>query len=357
MNRSTRAVGLLSLALSPLGAALLSACGGGQTQLARSVNESEDFDAPREAERAPSGPRQALGEIANTRWRWVEASCTEGPLNLSERGFQDEMQILQETTGYALVHDQAFTAENCKRTIVQMATPGAGGPEDDWQMSEEQRIALPATPACEGIPERPRPGEVRRVGNRLEVLVQRSDWCNGYEVRMAYEPVANAPLRDEQVISRYAISFNRRNASAIGSLFADAGSLVEPFTTNEDGSATRHDGRDAVVAWFTESFQNLPWVALRLTGVSPGSAPGHFNVTWEYMDPRLETPLTGLSKFTLAAGEIYEAEMELTGASAAAAAQPAVRTPTQEATPAPGTPNEQPAAPARARRGRRAAQH
>lgn len=352
MNRSTRASALLSLSVS-----LLSACGGGQTQLARNVNESEDFEAPRESESSPTGPRQALGEIANTRWRWAEAYCTEGPLNLSSRGFQDDMQIVQEPGGYALVHDQQFTAENCKRTIVQMATPGAGGPEDDWQMVEEQRIALPATPECAGIPERPRPGEVRRVGNRLEVLVQRSDWCNGYEVRMAYDPVANTPLRDEQVISRYAISFNRRNAMAIGSLFADAGSLVEPFTTNEDGAATRHDGRDAVVAWFNESFQNVPWVALRLTGVSPGEAAGRFNVTWEYMDPRLEAPLTGLSKFTLAAGEIYEAEIQLTGASATAAAQPAVQTPRQEATPAPGTPNEQPAAAARPRRGRRAAQH
>ncbi len=345
MTRPTATAGLLFFALS------LAACGGTQA-VTRGVDESEDLAAPSETSRAPSGPRQPLGQIANTRWRWIEATCTEGPLNLAARGFEDELRIMQENGSYTLVHDQVFAAENCKRTVVQIATPGAGGPEDDWQMSEEQRVSLPATAACEGIPERPRPGEVRRVGDTLEVLVQRSDWCNGYEARFAYAPLNNAPLSDEQVMRRYVISFNRKSAAAIGSLFTDAGSLVESFTTNEDGGPTRHDGRDAVVQWYTESFQNLPWVALRMTSLEAGTEAGRYVMAWEYMDPRLEAPLTGQNKFTLAAGEIFEAEIELTGASAAAAAAPAAAAPAAAA-PAAGTaPAAEPAA--RPRRGRRA---
>lgn len=352
MTRPTPVAGLLFSALA------LAACGGTQP-VSRHLNESEDLAAPSESARAPSGPRQPLGQIANTRWRWIEATCTEGPLNLAARGFEDEMRIMQESNGYALVHDQVFAAENCKRTVVQIATPGSGGPEDDWQMSEEQRVALPANPACEGIPERPRPGEVRRVGDTLEVLVQRSDWCNGYEARFVYAPLAAAPLTDEQIIRRYVISFNRKNPAAIGSLFTDMGSLVEPFTTNEDGTETRHDGRDAVVQWYTESFQNLPWVALRMTNLEAGTEAGHYTMSWEYMDPRTEAPLTGQNKFTLAAGEIFEAEITLTGASATAAATPAAATPAAAAAPAAGATPAAGAAPAagRPRRGRRPAAH
>ena len=35
-------------------------------------------------------------------------------------------------------------------------------------------------------------------------------------------------------------------------------------------------------------------------------------VTWDYMDPRLAEPFSGVTYFTIAAGEIFEARIELT---------------------------------------------
>ena len=55
---------------------------------------------------------------------------------------------------------------------------------------------------------------------------------------------------------------------------------------------------------------------MRITEIAEGqtaSGAASRTVTWEYMDPRLSEPLPGTTEFTIAAGEIYEAEISLSG--------------------------------------------
>lgn len=236
----------------------------------------------------------------------------EGDLGLAQRGFQQELRLAADATGLVLLYDNAFEQGACTQTIVQHATPGASL-QADWQMREEQRLAVPLTPECEGRREPPRPGTVLRRGDTLEVYVQRSVLCNGYEVKMVYAPLPAAPRTDDQLVRHFVAFANRRDAGALASLFAEAGSLLEPFTITETNEPARHDGREAIRAWFGEAFGPLPWVAMRLTGIAPGAQAGQLVATWEYMDPRVRAPFAGRSTFTVGAGEIFEMLMELTG--------------------------------------------
>ena len=94
-------------------------------------------------------------------------------------------------------------------------------------------------------------------------------------------------------------------------LFAPTGSLLEPFTETQTGDPYRHDGRDAVRTWFAESFAGTPWRAMRVTSTAAGEQPNTTIAEWEYMDPRLAQPLRGRTRYTIAAGEIFEAQIEL----------------------------------------------
>jgi hypothetical protein len=303
-----------ALLLAGTAAALL-ACGGGSR--GTRPDESRDLGSarrPRARSGVPAGP-----SLIGTRWSWTESSCTEGPLDLRARGFAQELRVLpldRGRPGFSLVVDQTFALEQCSQTVFLEATPTSNG---EFRIEETVRVAVPSTPACEGAvrPDPPRPGEVRLVDGDLEVLIQRSNWCRGFEVRFAYQPLPLEPLRDEQVLRRYVAYFNLRDAEAIGSLFAETGSLVDPFLRNEFGEPTRHEGREAVVAWYRQAFAGLPWVALRLVDLSRGRASdpntaAPWVADWEYMDPRLAEPFGGRNTFTVAAGELFETQFELT---------------------------------------------
>jgi hypothetical protein len=299
---------LVLLALLALGA-----CGGGTHSTL--PDESTDLQSggqgggPRE--RVPTG-RAAGPQTIGTRWRYTEAHCTEGTLDLSPRGFAQELRVMAlgaNLPGFMLVYDQTFAREQCTQTVMISATPSSNG---EFQLREEQRISVPATPACENAvrPDPPRPGEVRLVGGDLEVLTQRSNWCGGFEVRMTYQPLPPELLTEEQIIRRYVAYFNRKDVPSIAGLFADTGSLVDPFTVSDIGGATRHEGREAVAAWYAQAFDGVPWVGLKLTGIRHEG--DSWTAEWAYMDGRLEEPFTGTSQFTIAAGEIFEAQMALT---------------------------------------------
>ena len=316
-----------SLALFALLA--LGACGGGtQSSL---PNETADL---RVAERHSRSGQSAGPQTIGTRWRFTEAHCTEGPLDLSSRGFEQELRVMPlgaNQPGFMLAFDQTFAREQCTQTVLLSATPTSNG---EFQIREEQRISVPATPACENAvrPDPPRPGEVRLAGSDLEVLVQRSNWCGGFEVRMTYQLLPQELLTEEQIVRRYIAYFNRKDVASIAGLFADTASLVEPFTVSDTGDSTRHEGREAVGAWFAQAFEGVPWVGLKLNGVRhEGDA---WIADWEYMDGRLEAPFAGTSQFTIAAGEIFEAQLALTrpppgadGAMPGAAAAPPAATP------------------------------
>lgn len=287
--------------------ALLAACGAGAIET--TPDESRDLDPSagghtmsRRAVDMPTG-------LDGTQWRWLEAHCTEGPLDLQARGFAQKLRIAEDGDALLLTYDQVFATEQCAQTVVQRVSPPPAPGE--LQIEEIARVTVPSSPECFGRPEQPRPGEVRRVNGRLEVLVQRSNWCNGFEVRMVYEPVMQTLLADDEIVRRYVVHFSLGEADRLAALFAQTGSLLEPFTETETGDPYRHDGREAVRAWFAQTFEGTPWRALRIVSIAPGDRPHTQIVEWEYMDPRLAQPLRGRTRFTIAAGEVFEAQLEL----------------------------------------------
>jgi len=279
------------------------ACGGGNGH--RSIDESDDSsggDASGVAAEIPSG-------LDGSEWRWVSAFCTEGPLDLGSRGYSSTLRIAQDGAAVDLTYDSAYVNEGCQQTIIQHVSPPEG--RGELRMDETARVAVPPTTACFGQPEPPRPGELRRDGRRLEVLVQRSRWCGGFEVRMVYEPIQPTLLGDEDIARRYVAQFTMGDSARIAELFAQTGSVVEPFTVTTTGDPYRHDGREAVETYFSETFDGTPWRAMRITGFDHGDR--QLVMRWEYMDPRLADPLPGRNTFTIAGGEIFEAAITLDG--------------------------------------------
>lgn len=289
----------------------LAACGGTETSTLPDESGDLAFGGGGESTDTSGGTTPVGPEVAGTRWQWIEAHCTEGPLDLAARGFAQELRIESDDEGLLLTYDQNFAAESCIQTIVQRARPREDGRH--FTMVEEVRVAQPATAECAGSMEQERIGEVRRAGDLLEVLVQRSFvWCNGFEARMVYAPAPSAMLAADQIVRRYAAHFNRRDAARVAALFADSGSLVEPFHVTRTGGASRHDGRRAVQAYYAETFSGVPWLAFQLGDVTPGESDGQVIADWQYMDPRVSAPFAGRSHFTIAAGEIFESRIELT---------------------------------------------
>jgi ketosteroid isomerase-like protein len=297
---------------------VISACGGGQSST--TPDESGDLalgggggSSFSSAGTTPVGP-----EIGGTEWQWIEAHCTEGPLDLASRGFSQELRIEADQQGLLLTFDETFERESCTHTVVTRAKPTQD--RRTFRMVEEVRVAEPPTDQCYGKMEQERPGEVRRAGDLLEVLVQRSFvWCNGFEVRMVYARKQPSMLSNEQIVRRYAAHFNRRDAAHVAALFAESGSLVEPFHVTRTGGASRHDGRAEVQAYFEETFRGVDWLALQMTEIA-ARGEGQVVADWKYIDPRVEAPFGGRNHFTIAAGEIFESRIELTDPPPAAGA-------------------------------------
>lgn len=289
----------------------LAACGGETTT--RAVDESEDFGGSGGGTSGGSAARHDIvmpTGVGGTVWHFTEAHCTEGPLDLSSRGFSSRVRVEEDGANLLLIHDHEYSAESCRQTVVQRVTPGTDGGE--LGMEEIARIAIPSTPECFGQPEAPRPGEVRRDGRRLEVLVQRSRWCGGFEVRFVYEQEMPQLLTPDEIVRLYAVHFSLGDADRVAALFAETGSLLEPFTRTATGDPYRHDGRDAVRTWYTETFASSAWRALRVVSIEHPTER-QVTLSWEYMDPRLAQPVTGHNTFTVAAGEIFESQIVLDG--------------------------------------------
>jgi hypothetical protein len=299
-----------ALRLPPLGLALsicLVACGGETTT--RTLDESDDLSTSG-GSRSGRVVEMPTG-LGGTEWHYVEAHCTEGPLDLSSRGFSSRLRVEEEGEALLFYYMHNYANESCDQTVVQRVSPPSTPGE--LRMEEVARLSVPSTPACFGQPEPPRPGEVIHEGRRLEVLVQRSRWCGGFEVRFVYEQEMPRLMTSDELVRLYAVHFSLGHADQIANMFAETGSLLEPFTRTETGDPYRHDGREAVRTWYREAFASSAWRALRIVGVDRESER-QVALRWEYMDPRLAVPVSGRNTFTVAAGEIFESQITLDGA-------------------------------------------
>jgi hypothetical protein len=253
-----------------------------------------------------------MRSLHESRWLWVDAECSDGPLDLTSRGFDQQLRVERISSKELLfLFDSALAAEGCTQTLVWAVTPALEN--ESWHFVEQARVSLPADAddLCHGSPEPPRTGRLRQAGDLLEVTVFRSDWCRGFDARFVFRRAAPANLSDAEIIRHWAAHFNRRDGGAIAALYAERGSLAEPFSSTIAGVPRRHDGRTAVRNWYVRSFAGLRWLAIRPLSIEPSGEPGHYLVDWQYMDDRLKSPLEGRNLFLIADGEIYQTELQL----------------------------------------------
>jgi hypothetical protein len=250
-----------------------------------------------------------LNVLDNTRWNWVEARCVDRPLDLISRGFEQELRVRVQNQKLILVFDNEFMSEGCEQTIVMFATPARE--KNLWQIEEEARVALPVDDACFGKPEQLRPGVIKLSGDTLEIWIYQSNLCDGFDVQFAYRSVGNKQLSDEQLIRRYAAYFNQRDSVAIAGLFADTGSVIEPFAATAHGNPKRNEGRSEVEKYYRALFESASWSALKLISIEQEKAEGQLIASWEYMDSRLEKPFSGRNLFIMAGGEILRRNFRL----------------------------------------------
>ena len=284
-------------------------CGGEQSK--RQPREDDDTGLElEERSQMLDGTVAVDGKaLDGTHWKWVEAHCTEGPLDLASKGFSQHLAIEREGDALNLFYTQQFESTGCKETVVQRATP-AKTALAEHKMTEEVRVIQPDS-GCSGTGEADRPGDVRKRGDFLEVFVQRSMWCGGFEVRMVYAPTEPIDYDDDQLIRAYFVRLNLLDAGKVATLYAAEGAVVDPYTVTETGNATRYDGRVAVAEWYKEQFDASAWMAFRLTEIEKADN-AKYAAKFEYMDPRLKEPSTGAVALTLAGGEVYESKLELT---------------------------------------------
>jgi hypothetical protein len=166
--------------------------------------------------------------------------------------------------------------------------------------------------SCTGKTEPLRPGVITLSGDALEIWIYQSNWCDGFDVRFTYRAIQNKQLSNEQVIRHYAVFFNQRNFKAIAGLFAETGSVIEPFAATSDGNPKRNQGRSEVEKYYRALFESASWSALKLVSIEQEKEEDQLIVSWEYMDSRLEKPFSGRNLFIMAGGEIFETEFQIT---------------------------------------------
>jgi hypothetical protein len=254
-------------------------------------------------------PAPAFAGLDGSRFVWVEAECSDGPLQLGSVGLDRELRLDLVGGSLVMTLDTELAAQGCASTAVFAVKPASRGAQ--WHFEPQALVTLPADQKCGPSEREAVDGSLRMFGDQLEVVMQRSPWCRGFDAHFVYRRADWKRLDERQLVMHYIAAFQRGDATAVAGLFVDSGSLVEPFTKTDDGNYARHDGRDAVRRWYAAAFASTPWHALRLTAIEQGGAPGQLIASWDYMDPQLAEPLRGRNLFVIAGGEIYESELQL----------------------------------------------
>jgi hypothetical protein len=257
--------------------------------------------------------------LAESDWRYVEGTCTEGILDMSVRGFTETLRVHALPGGAVIVADRHFAEDECTQTVRLGAQRGpADSPDTRWAFSEHARVSYPASPRCEQVPQEDAAGDVRMRGSRLELFLRRSPWCGGYEARLVYEATPARTQRDDATTLRHFIAaFHDRDSLALAELYAASGAHDDPHRPDEASRPTRHEGRTAVQAYFAGVFHQVPWLAFRLLDVQPaqplaGQERGvRLRARVEYMDARLEAPRLGVLQLDLVDSRVFASRLEL----------------------------------------------
>lgn len=271
--------------------------------------------------------------LHESRWTWLDATCSDGSLELGSLGLERTLTIEVAEGALRLTHESELLTEGCRVLDVWSATPGQSA--ELWRFVPEVAVTLPADAECGPAELEPTDGALHLSGDVLEIVTRRSAWCRGFDARFTYRRSEPSPSSAAGLAARYVAHWNRGDAAAIGRLFVAEGSLVEPFTRTTDGRYARHAGRAEVQAWHARAFASASWEAMRLLAVERAGGEGRWAFEWEYLDDRLATPLRGRNLFVVAGGEIYEAEVQLLADPHPRVATAAEAVPATSAEPAP----------------------
>ena len=251
------------------------------------------------------------------RYVWIDASCSDGPIDLAATGFERTVEVEKRGKAMLLTFDTSLATEGCRSTSVWTAEPA-----DKlylYQLRPEAWVSWPmrnADPQAKatvcGAEERAAvPGEIHIAGDTLEIVAQRSPWCRGFDAHFIYRSAPSVSLAPEALVARYVAHFSRGDAGALAGLFEDHGALIESFSASADGQPTRHEGRAAIQAYFERAFAGASWHAARLVAFTQGDDENVIIADLEYIDSELQEPLRVRASFVLAGGEIYESDTQL----------------------------------------------
>lgn len=250
---------------------------------------------------------------------WVDASCSDGPIDLAAIGFERSVDVEKRGKAMLLTYDTALATEGCRSTSVWTAEPGAKlylyqlRPEAavSWPMRNARAEETAAGAMCGAQEREAVPGEIHKAGDTLEIVAQRSPWCRGFDAHFIYRSAPAPELPAEGLVARYVAHFSRGDAAALAGLFEQRGALIESFSASADGQPTRHEGRAAIQSYFERAFAGASWHAARLVSVTQGDDANVITADLEYMDSELSEPLRVRSSFVLAGGEIFESDTQL----------------------------------------------
>jgi hypothetical protein len=268
--------------------------------------------------------KSSLAALDGARFLWVSAQCVDGVLELAKTGFERTLNSEVQGSGLRFTYDTRLAQPNCVSTEIWSLQPEAAG---QWQFAPEAQVSLPADVSCGAAADAVGHGVIRVTGDTLEELRFNSPWCRGYDARFVYRRAPNAALTRDEIIRRYAAHWNRRDAHAVASLFAQHGLLIEPFTRSVDGAPVRHEGRAEIEGWLSRAFATTPWLALQLSRIETLDDNGQALAVWHYADPRLAAPLSGRNLFLLAGGEIFSTELQLLDSPVPLTARPGLANP------------------------------
>ncbi|MEY4581311.1 MAG: hypothetical protein RL701_6014 [Pseudomonadota bacterium] len=264
----------------------------------------------------PTTPRaDPLDALEHASFRWVSAQCVDGALDLARQGFERTLATERVGSQLRFTYETQLAQPQCVSTEVWSLTPEAAG---QWGFAADAAVTLPPGEPCGATPPQGvEHGVIHVTGDTLEELHFGSAWCRGFDARFVYQRIPAHPLTESELIRHYVAHWNRRDASAIATLFAQNGSLSEPFSRSQgdNGLPVRHEGHEQIEAWLESAFESVPWLALQLSTIETLGEYQHEHgqslALWRYYDPKLAEPLQGRNLFVLAGGEIFATELQL----------------------------------------------
>ena len=253
---------------------------------------------------------RSVATMAGARYLWADARCSDGALDMGTMGFSQELFVDVDHKGALLTFDTHVLKKACHELGVWRVWSGK---DSQLRFQTAPPVVTPIGKACTVQEALWLDGRMTFVGNTLELKIERSQYCRGYEATFTYKPVAPRPLSEQELVARFVARFNLRDASAVTDLFENDAVLIEPFSRSVDGTSTHHEGTDALNRYFSAAFAASDWSALRMLSLERDRAEKGWILHWEYMDSRLQQPFAGRSYLSFGGQQIFIMEIQPMG--------------------------------------------